>query len=191
MLKIAITGHRRLVVDNALIHGIDQSLHIIQDAFPGLSWRLLSGLAEGADRLVLERALLCQPDLSLCAALPLPAADYLTDFDSHETLAAFNRSIDRAEQVVVMPPQTSRQEAYRAAGEYLVHHSDLLLAVWDGQPAVGVGGTGEVVDLARRYGLTFVWVQANNWNHERHEWYKRSLEQGKVRVENFPPRKPV
>jgi hypothetical protein len=36
----------------------------------------------------------------------------------------------------------------------------VLLAVWDGRPARGLGGTGDVVARARRQGLPLAWVHA-------------------------------
>jgi len=41
------------------------------------------------------------------------------------------------------------EEAYLAAGCRVVDMSDVLLAVWDGQPARGKGGTGNIVEYAR------------------------------------------
>ena len=38
---------------------------------------------------------------------------------------------------------------YYDAGVMLVEGSDALLAVWDGLPAKGVGGTGDSCDFAR------------------------------------------
>ena len=52
------------------------------------------------------------------------------------------------------------EDAYRAAGEAVVERSDVLLAVWDGQPAKGIGGTGEVVAAAGRLGVPVSWVCA-------------------------------
>ena len=42
-----------------------------------------------------------------------------------------------------------RAQAYEAAGRYVVDHCDLLIAVWDGKPARGRGGTAEIVAYAR------------------------------------------
>ena len=41
-------------------------------------------------------------------------------------------------------------EAFLAAGRYIVDHCDVLFAVWDGLPAGAMGGTGDVVEYARR-----------------------------------------
>jgi hypothetical protein len=41
------------------------------------------------------------------------------------------------------------ESAFFAAGRYIVEQCDLLIAVWDGQPSKGLGGTGDVVAYAR------------------------------------------
>ncbi|MEO5877101.1 MAG: hypothetical protein ABIQ26_19070, partial [Streptosporangiaceae bacterium] len=43
-------------------------------------------------------------------------------------------------------------EAYLVAGHRVVKRSDLLLAVWDGRPAGGLGGTADIVAYARDRG---------------------------------------
>jgi hypothetical protein len=47
----------------------------------------------------------------------------------------------------------STEEAHTAASEAMLNDSDLLLALWDGKPARGFGGTADVVDAARRRGI--------------------------------------
>lgn len=54
-----------------------------------------------------------------------------------------------------------RQAAYEACGRHVVDHSDALLAVWDGEPSAGRGGTGDIVAYARARQRPLIWVQAN------------------------------
>lgn len=61
--------------------------------------------------------------------------------------------IANACDVHFMPFQTSGREAYMAASETLVTRSDRLLAVWDGKPSGGLGGTADVVAHARHVGV--------------------------------------
>ena len=42
-----------------------------------------------------------------------------------------------------------RKEGYAKAGQYVVDHCDVLIAVWDGMPSRGRGGTAEIVQYAR------------------------------------------
>lgn len=50
-------------------------------------------------------------------------------------------------------------ESYMAASLRMLADADELLAVWDGEPARGYGGTADVVDAARASGLavTVIW----------------------------------
>ena len=46
------------------------------------------------------------------------------------------------------PSGTERDRAYLLAGIVVIERCEILVAVWDGLPARGVGGTGEVVRAA-------------------------------------------
>ena len=55
-------------------------------------------------------------------------------------------------------PQPTREDAYLAAGHAVVDDADVVLALWDGRPARGRGGTAEVVEYARSLGRPLVWI---------------------------------
>jgi hypothetical protein len=115
----------------------------------------VSSLAEGADRLVAQRVLE-RPGAGLIVVLPLPAEDYATDFGSPESLQEFNDLLTAADEVVVAPSDPadpSREAAYERAGLAMLDRSDVLLALWDGQPARGRGGTAHIVEEAHERGL--------------------------------------
>ena len=42
----------------------------------------------------------------------------------------------------------------------MVEHADVLIAVWDGRPARGMGGTADAVAYARQRGVPVLWVHA-------------------------------
>jgi len=104
--------------------------------------RFVSPLAEGADQLGATVAL--ELGYRLHAILPLPPEDYRTDFDS-AGLAGFDALLRRADSIVQLTAQSGRAESYALAGCATVENSDVLIALWDGEPARGVGGTAEVV----------------------------------------------
>jgi hypothetical protein len=108
-------------------------------------------LAEGADRLVARRVL-CRPGAQLGAVLPLTKLDYMTDFESEQSREEFLALLDEAGTVIEMAASGSRTEAYEKAGRYVVEHSDVLVAVWDGLPSLGRAGTAEIVAWARGLG---------------------------------------
>lgn len=68
---------------------------------------------------------------------------------------------DRASGVgdVLATHDRARQSRrYATLGQMLVRQADLLIALWDGAPARGPGGTAEVVSEARRSGVPVVWI---------------------------------
>jgi hypothetical protein len=68
-------------------------------------------------------------------------------------LPTFDRLMDAATVVHVMPFASANREAYEAANEAMLAASDQFYAVWDGQNPVDQGGTGAVVTAARSRGL--------------------------------------
>lgn len=159
-LAIGVTGHRLLEDVDRITAGVDEAVGRLAGVADG-AWTAISALAEGADRLVAGR-LLDREGTRLIAVLPLPEDDYERDFADRGSRAAFRRLLARAAEVVVVPPQPTREAAYEAAGLAMLERSDILMAVWDGDEARGRGGTGAIVAEARRRALPLVWVHAGN-----------------------------
>ena len=115
---------------------------------PG-EWIALSSAAAGADLLFVHAAL----DLGLGweASLPLPVIDFERDFLPEEWTEV-KALLSRAEHLEVAVEPGSRDEAYLTGGFEIVNRCDVLLVVWDGQPARGYGGTADVVGYARAMG---------------------------------------
>ena len=119
--------------------------------------------------------------------LPLPQSDYLADFASAESKAEFLRLLGKADEVIELPPVPTRDEAYEAAGNYVLEHCDVLIAIWDGQDAQGQGGTGAIVARARQRGLSIAWLHAGNRNPGTQEPTSLGAEQGTVTFEERTP----
>ncbi len=130
---------------------------------------VVSPLAEGADRLVAREALR-QAHASLIAVLPFAREEYERDFQTAVSRAEFDELLARAvrvecvghgcEEPGAVAQQQRREEAYAAVGRWVVEHADVLIAVWDGRPARGMGGTGDAVAYARQRGVPVLWVHA-------------------------------
>lgn len=159
-LAVGVTGHRVLADVDLIAAGIDEAVGRL-GGLAGGAWSAVSGLAEGADRLVAAH-LLERPGTRLVAVLPLPPDEYERDFADGGSRAVFRRLLARAAEVVVVPPQPTREAAYEAAGLAVLERSDILLAVWDGDEARGRGGTGAIVAEARRRRMPIAWVHAGN-----------------------------
>jgi hypothetical protein len=184
VVAIGVTGHRILTDLPRIEAGVDQALRRIDENFPDRPLTVISSLAEGADRLVVRHAL-TRPGARLVVPLPLPQSDYMTDFQSAQSKAEFLSLLDRADEVVAPRLARTRNEAYAAAGEYVLNNCDVLLAVWDGQPSQGEAGTGSMVTRARERGLPVAWVWTGNRRPGTQEPTTLGRDQGKVSFERF------
>jgi hypothetical protein len=108
----------------------------------------LSSLAIGADQLLASIVL----DQGGTLEVVLPFPDYRSRLADERDAVRYDDLLSRASQVEVIPAQASDEEAYLAAGKRIVDRSSEMFAVWNGQPAADVGGTGDVVHYAREVG---------------------------------------
>ena len=159
-LNVGVTGHRVLPTPKEVESALERALGLVEERFPGRPLRLFSSLAEGADRIA-ARQVLSRPSASLVAVLPMPRQRYLHDFASASSRDEFSQLVEAAGEVVELPFHDDRRACYEQAGRYLLNHCELLLAVWDGLPPRGAGGTGDIVAGAAARGLPVLWVQAD------------------------------
>ena len=118
---------------------------------------LVSPLADGADQVAAEIAF--ELGFALQAILPFTADDYRADFPDAATVARFDALFRQATCRFELPGDRARSlDAYVMAGRATMAHSDLLIAVWDGEPSRGRGGTAEVVALATEAGTPIVHI---------------------------------
>ncbi len=156
-LVIAVTGHRDLVPDE-----IPAIRRLVKDLFIDLArkygdhtLRVMSALAEGADRLVAEEALAL--GLELVVPLPMARQHYIEDFKTANSRAEFDDLASKAAEVYELPladgvaagdlahSATARSRQYAQLGIFLCAHCHILLALWDGKPSSRLGGTAQVV----------------------------------------------
>lgn len=182
---IGVTGHRFLAQLDQIRAGVDRALDGIETAFPAESTTVVSMLAEGADQLVTECVFQRLPS-RLVAVLPLPRSDYLADYSDDGARHAFLRLLDRADRIVQLPPTSGRDEAYLAAGRWLADNCHVLIAIWDGRPAQGAGGTADIVRHARDRQLPLAWVRAGNRRPGTRQATGLGALQGTVTLERFP-----
>ncbi|MCK5054810.1 MAG: hypothetical protein KAR65_11045 [Anaerolineales bacterium] len=182
---IGVTGHRTLDDPLPLISGVDRALEAIKSSFAAECLAILSPLAEGADRIVVDRALTIV-GTKLIVNLPMPIEIYQEDFHSPSSREEFLDLLQRAEEVIEMPRAAQRDDSYRNAGEYLVSHCDVLIAIWDGLPARGPGGTAEVITLARDRNMPLAWIYARPNGNEDVKTAAPGANHGEVYFERFP-----
>ncbi len=157
-IVIGATGHRHLRDADLPSHRehVREFFAQLRRRYPATPLRIVTALAEGADRLVAEVAL--EEGYELLVPLPLEPADYEHDFP--ETAAQFHSILQRIPpaQVFVLPrdvgpdhehltPHEKREKRYRAVGMFLAQQTHLLLALWDGRPHTSSAGTAAVVRM--------------------------------------------
>jgi hypothetical protein len=182
---VGAAGHRFLADMSKVRQGVQAAARHIQDSFPSSQMVVLSSLAEGADR-VITRSFLRLPGVALWALLPLQREDYLADFPSPASRREFLSLLEEANRVIEMPGCENREQAYLTAGCAIVEQCSCLVTIWDGQPAQGLAGTGEVVARARERKLPLAWVHAGNRLPGTNTPTSLGREQGSVTYERFP-----
>ena len=174
-LRVGVTGHRRIDDPDGVSAAVRDALGLVRERFAAARLEAVSPLAEGADRIV-ARAVLAEasaapnvsgvaltvPDGALIVPLPFPKDDYATDFAAPASKAEFEELLEQATRVEVMPAAATRDEGYERAGRWVVEHSDVLLALWDGGPSRGRGDTAAIVAYARGRGLPIYWIHTND-----------------------------
>ena len=183
-VAVGVTGHRVLAEVEKVSAGVEQALEAIECIHPDKSMIIYSSLAEGADRLIARMALR-RPGARLVVPLPLRGGDYEADFASPESRLEFAQMLGKADRVIDLPAAADRDAAYNQAGDYIVEHSEILIAVWDGQPAQGRAGTSRVVERARRLQRPLAWVHAGNRRPGTMEPVSLGAAQGQVTLERF------
>lgn len=141
-MRIGVTGHQRLN-EPANWEWVKRE---IARFLSSLSSPLVcvTSLAVGADQLFANAVL--QHDGALEVVLPFP--EYESTFTEARDRQEYARLLKRASKIEVLEKHGSDEDAYFASGKRVVDTSDLIIAVWDGKPAAGRGGTGDVVNYA-------------------------------------------
>jgi hypothetical protein len=166
-LIVGVTGHRphRLVPTE-----LDALRQQVRDAVAALLAHaaergvlLLSPLAAGADQLMASAALAA--GCRLVCPIPFSREEYAHDFTEPQARAAYQALLARADDVIELPGSRATPEradaAYAAVGAYIVEQAAVLLAIWDGEPAHGPGGTAHVLASAVAARLPVVCVGAH------------------------------
>ena len=174
VLCVGVTGHRSAALPegaaDALQSRISDVLGAIQPAGLALferergsfspaapDFRFLSAIADGADQIAAEVAVSQGWDLQ--AVLPFGRGDYRASLADGDARARFDALLGRASRVLELPGEGPDDvDGYVMTGRATVAHCDILIAVWDGLPPRGRGGTAEVVQTAIANGTPVIHI---------------------------------
>ena len=164
-----VSGHRDLVSTDLpeLRQQLQRIFNHYRCAYPTASFRLLSPLAEGADRVAAEVAL--QSGMELHVPIPMALPEYERDFTTPESLDQFRRLLGAARaqweisgsssDAAALSDGAVRAQTYAAVGDYIAQKSHVLILLWDGRDNRKVGGTS--------------WVK-----RRREQWMRTAAEEG-------------
>ncbi|MFF4696465.1 hypothetical protein [Streptomyces chattanoogensis] len=148
MTTIAVTGHMDLTADSVLL--VRAALDDLLKPHGGGDLIGISCIAAGSDSLFAEAVLAVGGRL----VVVLPSQDYREAKVKAHHAETFDRLIDAADEVRVMPHTLANRQAYESANRALLEKADRLVAVWNGEPPSGKGGgTADVVAEAKALGL--------------------------------------
>ncbi|HVZ66282.1 MAG TPA: hypothetical protein VG936_17080 [Lacunisphaera sp.] len=180
---VGFSGHRQLADPAGVVQAISTQLEDLRRESPG-EWIALSSAAAGADLIFVRAAL--GLGLGWEALLPLPLVDFERDFAPGEW-GEVKGLLARAEHLEIAAEPGSRDEAYLSGGFEIVNNCDVLLAVWDGQPARGKGGTADVVAYARAMGRPTVIINPESKAVRRENFGSLRLHDANLRFLNAVP----
>ena len=171
-LRVGVTGHRPNRMPESQWDRIKRDLATVmaevEATHPDRRPMLLSGIAEGADRLAAFAAL--GRGWSLRSIL----AFHRTRFEAGLSRAVRHRRVPcaacrlrsrRGTQEGRAIPQP--EDGYDAVARRLIASSDMLIAVWDGEGSRGKGGTVDVIEQAHARGIPVIWVHARKTQSPR------------------------
>ncbi|MTV48843.1 hypothetical protein GJ688_07590 [Heliobacillus mobilis] len=150
-IVIGVTGHRDLRNGDrlSLEEQVRKIFNDLRSSYPHTPVVLLSPLAEGADRLVAQVALDC--GCRLIVPLLEEGEANVTETDTESSRAEYLELVKKADRVVSIPLSVREGEPnsdalrYARIGAYIVRHSHILIALWDGVDNGRIGGSAHVV----------------------------------------------
>lgn len=142
--RLGVSGHQVLppTALRTIVAGLHQAV-----AEAGADVTGVTSLAAGSDQLFASEVLAAGGTLHVV----VPCSGYEMTFEAADR-TAYRRLLEQAEVVENLPFEEPSEAAYYAAGRRVVDLCDYLLAVWDGLPAHGFGGTADIVTYARERG---------------------------------------
>ncbi|MFG3233678.1 hypothetical protein ACGFZG_18240 [Streptomyces antibioticus] len=144
-MRVGITGHRGLGADVG--RSVREMIVAAVRAYDAAELVGVSCIADGPDAWFAEAVVEHGGRLEVV----VPAVGYRDALPEWHH-ATFDALLEKASATHVTGMDESTPEAHMAGSEILVGLSDELLAVWDGEPARGFGGTADVVAYAERHG---------------------------------------
>lgn len=147
-LQVGFSGHRALLDEALCRSAILKVLSELKaDWAEGISG--ISSLAAGGDLLFAEACF--ELGIPLRVVMPMQPDQFKSDFDPADWSRVEN-ALKKSACFEVVDGGSPPPECYYECGLEMVHHCGLLIALWNGLPARGTGGTAEMVRYCEELG---------------------------------------
>lgn len=150
-MKIGISGHQNIGSPETVAWVRQEMLRYLQarDLSTGIS-----SLAVGADQLFASAVL----EIRKALEVVIPCDGYETTFTNVDTLTTYRALLAAAARTHSLHFPEPSEEAFYRAGCLVVDLSDAMVLVWDGKPAGGRGGTGDIAKYVSERGRSCFWI---------------------------------
>ena len=149
---VGFSGHRKLPDSPVAAAAIAVALDRLG---PGDFLATVSSIASGADTLFVAEA--SRRRLPYLLILPFAPERFQKDFAPAEWQQALPL-IEQASHVEEVSGEESDEAAYLEAGVRTADLADVMVVVWNGLPAAGPGGTGDIVAYTRQLGKPLILI---------------------------------
>jgi len=175
-LRIGVTGQRSLDDVPLLRDSLRQVLARLDRILRHTEHRFIAvaSISEGSDRL-LAREVLDWPYTGTASSelhiiIPDTIEGALNICTTSASRGECEEFLQRATEVRSIGSVNPGEDKCVALGHEIVRSCDLLVAIWDGRPAVSRGGAGEMVKYARMVGRSLFWIHKDSGKitEERH-----------------------
>lgn len=148
-MRIGISGHQNILPQSAVGWVADAIRDELRNRRASVG---VSSLAAGTDQIFASIVL----ELGLELEAVIPCAGYESAFADDEGRARFRRLNEAAKIHRHLNFDEPSELAFLSAGQQVVDLADLMIFVWNGKPARGLGGTADIVAYAKAEGVPFI-----------------------------------
>jgi len=154
---IGFTGHQKIAHPERWTWVEEQFRQILRKVAKAGD-RVTTSLARGGDQRISRLAIA----EGLSIGVVVPCEGYENAFADTDALAQYQELLGKSADVVVLEYQVPSEDAFLAAGKEIVDRSELVVALWNGRTAAGIGGTGDIVKYARGLGRLVIHVDPDS-----------------------------
>lgn len=104
----------------------------------------VSSLAIGADQLFCRELI----KRNINYDVVIPCNNYISTFKTLDDSRSFLDLLNMSKDTYTLDFDKPSESAFYSAGIEIVNKTTVMLAIWDGKPAKGLGGTGDIVEFA-------------------------------------------